>query len=88
MDEAARKLKQMFANAPASARITRAGVTRIPNAAETRSAERMIQINVRVPAAFKRRVRLLAARDGIGLSTLIQRAVDAYEERYGSAPNV
>lgn len=46
------------------------------------------QLNVRVPEDTKRRARLLAARDNISLSDLIQTALELYEERHGRAPSV
>lgn len=85
MNDAAKKLKQIFSaesgrahSAPVDAAVLAPGKERGPTE----------QINLRVPNAFKKRVRLLAARDGIRLTVLIQRAIEAYEERYGRAPDV
>ena len=50
--------------------------------------EPSVQLNLRVPVAVKRRVRVLAARDNISLSEVIVRAIALYEERHGSAPTL
>ena len=47
-----------------------------------------VQLNLRVPPDVKKRVRLLAARDGRSLSELVIRAVELYEEKHGAAPQV
>lgn len=51
-------------------------------AAQT-SGEASVQLNLRVPARVKQRVRLLAARDGITHSELVMRALAQYEESGG-----
>lgn len=51
-------------------------------------SENTTQLNVRVTEETKRRARLLAARDDISLSELIQTALELYEERHGRAPDV
>lgn len=42
--------------------------------------ETSVQLNLRVPAHVKQRVRMLAARDGITNSELVARAVALYEK--------
>ena len=89
MNGAAKKAKRVFSglgNPPAAEEAVR--VLEVPHTALPRPSEPMVQLNCRVPASTKRRVRLLAARDNASLSELIARAIDAYEERYGSAPDV
>lgn len=51
-------------------------------------SENTTQLNVRIPEEVKIRVRLLAARDNISISDLIQTAIELYEERHGRAPGV
>ena len=45
-----------------------------------------VQLNLRVPPDVKKRVRLLAARDGHSLSDLVMRALELYEQKHGPAP--
>lgn len=91
MSEAAKKVKQMFAGLGKPPRPEETiGNLELPAPAlgEPKPAEPMVQINVRLPASVKKRVRLMAARDGIGISEVILRAIDLYEEKHGRAPNV
>ncbi len=54
----------------------------------TVKTENTTQLNVRIPEDVKIRVRLLAARDNISISELIQASIELYEERHGRAPGV
>ena len=44
------------------------------------SHEHIVQLNLRVGASTKKRMRHLAARDDINLATLLTRMVDLYEK--------
>lgn len=91
MSEARKKVQAVFASIgtpPTRADVVgnlelrRAGPGRPPNPEPT------AQLNLRVPVAVKRRVRVLATRDNISLSEVIVRAVALYEERHGFAPEL
>lgn len=47
-----------------------------------RAEEASVQLNLRVPASVKQRVRILAARDDVTLSELVTRAIDLYEQHH------
>jgi predicted DNA-binding protein len=51
-----------------------------------RKAEKMAQLNLRVPEEVKHRVRILAARDRREMSDIVIEAIQLYEARYGAAP--
>ena len=53
-----------------------------------RKAERMAQLNFRVPEDVKDRVRILAARDRIEMSDVVIEAIGLYEQKYGAAPKL
>ena len=53
-----------------------------------RKAERMAQLNLRVPEEVKDRVRILAARDRIEMSDVVIEAIGLYEEKHGAAPKL
>jgi hypothetical protein len=53
-----------------------------------RKAERMAQLNLRVPEEVKDRVRILAARDRREMSEIVIEAIALYEERFGPAPKL
>ena len=53
-----------------------------------RKAEKMVQLNLRVPQEFKDRVRLLAARDRREMSDIVIEAVSLYEAKFGQAPKL
>ena len=53
-----------------------------------RKAEKMAQLNLRVPQAVKDRVRILAARDRIEMSEVIMEGIQLYEAKYGVAPTL
>jgi len=46
----------------------------------------LVQFNVKVSASVKKRIKQLAARDEITLTTLVARMVDLYEKEYGVLP--
>ena len=50
--------------------------------------ERVVQLNLRVGASTKRRMKHLAARDDINLATLLTRMVDLYEKQHGALPDI
>jgi hypothetical protein len=49
-------------------------------------AEKMAQLNLRVPQDVKDRVRLLAARDRREMSQIVMEGIALYEERHGAVP--
>ncbi len=51
-----------------------------------RRAEKMAQLNLRVPEEVKHRVRILATRDRREMSDIVIEAIRLYEARYGVAP--
>ena len=51
-----------------------------------RKAEKMAQLNLRVPEEIKHRVRILAARDRREMSEIVIEAIKLYEARFGAAP--
>jgi predicted DNA-binding protein len=51
-----------------------------------RKAEKMAQLNLRVPEEVKHRVRILATRDRREMSDIVIEAIELYEARYGAAP--
>ena len=51
-----------------------------------RKAEKMAQLNLRVPEELKHRVRILATRDRREMSEIVIEAINLYEARYGAAP--
>ena len=50
--------------------------------------ERVVQLNLRVAASTKKRMKHLAARDDINLATLLTRMVDLYEKQHGALPDM
>lgn len=92
MSDASKFVKNMFSSsklgkAPSPEEALRN--LRVPaNQAPVEPTEPMVQVNVRVPASKKKRLRLLAARDGKGLADVLLEALDLYEERHGRAPDV
>ena len=53
-----------------------------------RKAEKMAQLNLRVPEEVKDRVRILAARDRREMSEIVIEAIELYEARHGAAPKL
>jgi predicted HicB family RNase H-like nuclease len=55
-------------------------------APQTAGADRdgLVQFNVKVSPSVKKRLKQLAARDDIKLTTLVARMVDLYEKEYGA----
>jgi hypothetical protein len=51
-----------------------------------RKAEKMTQLNLRVPEELKYRLRILATRDRCEMSDIVIEAITLYEARYGAAP--
>jgi hypothetical protein len=51
-------------------------------------SDRVEQLNARVPHGHKKRVRLMAARDGITVSDLIVEAIALYEKKHGAPPEL
>ena len=88
--DAAHRVKQMFKGlAGPPSEVEALGNLRLPAAGRGRpKGEPTVQLNLRVPPDVKKRVRLLAARDGHSLSALVLRALELYEEKHGAAPKV
>jgi hypothetical protein len=53
-----------------------------------RKAEKMAQLNLRVPEDVKHRVRILATRDRREMSEIVIEAIELYEARHGAAPKL
>ena len=53
-----------------------------------RKAEKMAQLNLRVPEELKYRLRILATRDRREMSDVVIEAITLYEARYGVAPSL
>jgi len=51
-----------------------------------RKAEKMAQLNLRMPEELKHRLRILAARDRREMSDIVIEAITLYEARFGAAP--
>jgi len=51
-----------------------------------RKAEKMTQLNLRVPEELKHRLRILATRDRRDMSDIVIEAITLYEARFGAAP--
>lgn len=51
-------------------------------------AEKMVQLNLRVPQRVKDRLRVLAARDRIEMSQIAIEGIELYEAKYGAAPEL
>jgi hypothetical protein len=91
--DTARRLREKFRmGSPPSAGDTTANLSSPVPAARRggrkRKAERMAQLNLRVPEDVKDRVRILAARDRIEMSDVVIEAIGLYEEKYGAAPKL
>jgi hypothetical protein len=54
---------------------------------ESAARDPLVQFNVKVNASVKKRLKQLAARDDIKLTTLVARMVDLYEREHGALPN-
>ena len=52
------------------------------------ATDRIVQLNLKVPAPLKRRMKHLAARDDVNLATLLARMVDRYESLHGTLPPI
>jgi hypothetical protein len=50
--------------------------------------DRLVQFNVKVSPSVKKRLKQLAARDDIKLTTLVARMVDLYEREHGALPDI
>ena len=59
---------------------------RAAEAAVSAGRDALVQFNVKVSASAKKRIKQLAARDEITLTTLVARMVDLYEKEYGALP--
>ena len=53
-----------------------------------RKAEKMAQLNLRVPEELKYRLRILATRDRREMSDVVIEGIALYEARYGAAPSL
>ena len=75
--ESAKKVKRMFRDLGAPPPPEAAtGNLSLPAPVPREKSDRTEQLNLRVPPSLKKRVRVLAARDGLSLSEVIIRAVD------------
>jgi hypothetical protein len=88
-DDPAKAVREMFGamGAPPGAQLALDNLN-TPEPHVREKSDRVEQLNARVPGGHKKRVRLLATRDGITVSELVVRAIALYEERYGAAPEL
>jgi hypothetical protein len=90
--DAARRIKEKFklgkppTGSETKGSLSIAAAPRKPG--RKRKAERMAQLNLRVPEEIKDRVRILAARDRIEMSEIIIEGIALYEAKYGAAPKL
>jgi hypothetical protein len=84
-----RKLRKWIGKAKEIGEPPAAGEPRGPQAKpDVGSHERVVQLNLRVGASTKKRMKHLAARDDINLATLLTRMVDLYEKQHGALPDM
>ena len=83
--DAAKLLKDKF-GAPPGRTETKGNLAAKARPGRKRKAEKMAQLNLRVPEEVKHRVRILAARDRREMSDIVIEAITLYEARYGAAP--
>ena len=88
--DVAKKLHQKFARLGKPPAPTEAvgNLHRSDAAVTPTSNDPSVQLNLRVPETVKRRVRVLAVRDRITVSEVVVKAIELYEEKYGSAPEI
>lgn len=87
--DAAKKVKQLFKLGRVPTPAETVGSLTVPARSLRREkAEPSVQLNLRVPASTKKRVRILAARDNLTLSEVVMRAIDLYEDTHGKAPEL
>jgi hypothetical protein len=90
--EAAKKLKHVFhrlGRPPAESEVAGnipGGYLALQRGGRPRKAQKMVQLNLRVPEDVKDRVRILAARDRREMSQIVIEAIELYEAKYGAAP--
>ena len=87
------KLKEKFSElgaprAPDEIKGNLSGVLIRGRPGRKRKAEKMAQLNLRVPEELKYRLRILAARDRREMSDIVIEAITLYEARYGAAPSL
>ena len=89
-DTAAQKVKRMFSGLGEAPRETetRGNLLAPANPRGRPKGDPTVQLNLRVPPDVKKRVRLVAARDGLSLSEVVLRALELYEEKHGAPPTV
>jgi len=82
------KLKELFGAPPSREDVKNnlGNVSTKGRPGRKRNAEKMAQLNLRVPEELKHRVRILAARDRREMSEIVIEAIKLYEAHYGVAP--
>lgn len=89
--DVARILQDRFGlGTPPSCEEAKGNLSRAPRQrpGRKRKAEKMAQLNLRVPEDVKHRVRILAARDRREMSEIVIEAIELYEARHGAAPKL
>ena len=89
----AKKLKEKFSGlgappAPDEIKGTLGGALIRGRPGRKRKAEKMAQLNLRVPEELKYRLRILATRDRREMSDVVIEGIALYEARYGVAPSL
>lgn len=90
MSDATRDLRKRLLGGvlPPSPDLTLDNLARRAGRKPRRPGEPSVQFNLRLPASVKKRIRLLAARDGVSMSDIVLRGVDLYEEKHGKLPDL
>jgi hypothetical protein len=85
--DAAKKVRRMFRDlgSPPKPNAVVGNLTLPSPSVPREKSDRTEQLNLRVPAGFKKRVRYLATRGDISLAEVVIRAVALYEEKHGAA---
>jgi hypothetical protein len=60
----------------------------VTDVAKQSAADDIVQLNLKIPASLKRRLKHLAARDDVSLTTLLARMVAEYEKAHGPLPPI
>ena len=89
-EDAARKLQEKFRHgSPPTREETKGNLDQAlvkTRPGRKRKAEKMAQLNLRVPEEVKHRVRILATRDRREMSEIVIETIKLYEARHGAAP--
>lgn len=90
MSDAAKQLKRRFLGdaAPPLPNAAVNNLMRKPGRPPRKDREPSVQFNLRLPASAKKRIRLLAARDGVSMSEVVIEGIALYEQKHGLLPKL